>query len=81
MDHVRVPVRLVNNARWGALAYLGETHEICAEKGDCIDQKFSFAGQHRVRLWRFRKNVHWKIPTGVDLDISGVQRAAPPRRR
>jgi len=80
MAHVRVPVRTLGTVRWGALAYMGDTHEICGEKADCIDQKFSFAGGHRVRLFRFKKNVHWKIPQGVELDIAAVAPAQAARR-
>jgi hypothetical protein len=81
MAHVRVPVRMVGTVRWGALHYMADTHDICGEKVDCIDQKYSFAGQHRVRLYRFKKNVHWRIPIGVNLDIADVPPAEAPRRQ
>jgi hypothetical protein len=52
-----------------------------------VENKYSFAGGHRVRLYRFKDNVHWRIPAGVELDISRVDpttgngAAQPPRRR
>jgi hypothetical protein len=53
-----------------------EQHEIC---GYSFNQKkdISFAGGHRVRVFRAEGNVHWRIPQGVQLDIS---RVTPPRR-
>jgi hypothetical protein len=79
-DHVSVPVKVIGNERWGQLSVLSsDSHLICGEK---VDQKkdFSFAGGHRVRLYSFKKNVHWKIPEGVSLDIAGVPPANAPRR-
>jgi hypothetical protein len=78
---VNIPVKRVGTENWGALAWYGETHDICGEKVHCVDEKFSFAGQHRVRLFRFKKNVHWRIPAGVTLDITAVRPATPPPRR
>jgi hypothetical protein len=81
-DSVRVPVRLIGNERWGQLSLLGDHHLICAEKVQVKDQNYTFAGQHRVRLYSFKKNVHWKIPEGIELDVAGVAPAqAPPRRQ
>ena len=79
-SRIPVPVKIVNGERWGDLAALATSHEICAEK---VNPKgnISFAGQHRVRLYKFTKNVHWKIPTGVELDISEVLPASVPTRR
>lgn len=80
MMRVQIPIKIVNGQRWGDLSVFGLNHEICAERGEKKDDAFSFAGGHRVRLFRFRKNVHWKIPDGIDLDISGVVPEQPPRR-
>lgn len=80
-DRISIPIKKVGTVSWGALAMLAEAHEICGEKVDCINDKFSFAGGHRVRLYKFKKNVYWKIPVGVTLDISAVQSATPPQRR
>lgn len=80
-ERVSVPVKIANKAKWGDLTVFGQTHDICGEVVKLTDSKFSFAGQHRVRLYRFRRNVHWKIPTGTDLDISSVSPGQKPRRR
>ena len=55
--------------------------DVVAEKGGLVDAKFSFLGQHRVRLFRFWDNVHFKLPP-QRLDISKVapaQAPTPPR--
>lgn len=79
-DRVGVPVKLINNERWGQLSLLADQHYICGEDVRLKNQNYSFAGQHRVRLYSFKKNVHWKIPDGVQLDIANVTPASPPRR-
>jgi hypothetical protein len=76
-----VPIKMVNGERWGDLAALSLSHEVCAESYFLVNQKYSFIGGHRVRLLRLRKNVHWRIPEGVELNISEVAPANPPRRR
>ena len=80
-DHVRVPVKKVGSERWGQLSALSDAHLICGETVKLKDDNYSFAGQHRVRLYSFKKNVHWKIPDGISLDIAAVAPAEPPRRR
>lgn len=70
-----VPVVLINNERWADLKAIGQTHLVCGEKVECINSSFSAAGGHRVRVYRFKKNVHWKVE-GLELDVSDV-----PRRR
>lgn len=80
-DHVRVPVKTVGTERWGQLNLLSDTHLICGESVKLKENNYSFAGQHRVRLYSFKKNVHWKIPEGISLDVTGVAPAgAAPRR-
>lgn len=80
-DSISVPVKTLSSKRWGLLSYFGNTHLVCAENVDTIDSKFSFAGGHRVRLVRLKKNVHWQLPAGVELDIAEVPTAAAPRRQ
>lgn len=81
-EHIRVPVRVIGGERWGALSFYGPRHDFIGEKVKELRLKYTFAGNHRVRLFSFTKNVHWRLPAGVDLDISGVQPASrPPRRR
>jgi len=79
-SRVIVPVKNLRGENWGDLAALAYSHEICGEK---VDERkdISFAGGHRVRLFKFTKNVHWKIPTGIELDISDVPPASTPPRR
>ena len=80
-ERVFLPVKIVNGAKWADLCVYGHSHEICGESVKPKAESFSFAGGHRVRLYSFKKNVHWKIPEGTQLDISGVAGAAPPRRQ
>lgn len=82
MDHVRIPVRIVGKQKWAMLtACGGPNHIIVGEKFACKDQQYSFADGHRVRLYSVKQNVHWKIPEGIDLDVSGVTPAGDPPRR
>ena len=76
-DGVRVPIRVIDGVRWGHLSALAENHVVCGESVNLKNEKFSFAGGHRIR---FYKNVHWKIPDGIPLDISSVTPASAPRR-
>lgn len=77
---LRVPITKWDKASWGALNYFGNTHVICAERLMRGDENYTFAGGHRVRLFTVRNNVHWKIPEGIQLDISSVPSANPARR-
>lgn len=80
-ERVRVPVRQVGKDKWGHLsAVYSGSHYICGEEAKKVNHNYSFVGQHRVRLYRFKKNVHWKLPSGVELEISSVPAANPPRR-
>jgi hypothetical protein len=79
-NHVLVPTKRVNGSLWGDLTVFGHHHLICGEKVDLKDDGLSFAGGHRVRLYSFKKNVHWKIPEGTSIDISDVTPASAPRR-
>jgi hypothetical protein len=78
-DHVPVPVKTVNNEKWGQLCLLGDHHIIC---GEVVKQMsdIPFAGGHRIRRYSFKKSVNWKIPDGVKLNLAGVSPAEPPRR-
>ena len=81
-DTVGIPVRVWKGDRWGALSFKDSgAHDVCGETVKLIDENFSIFGQHRVRLYRFKKNVHWRVPAGVELDIAGVSPAQPPRRQ
>jgi hypothetical protein len=80
-EHFKVPIRDVRGEKWGALAYLHQTHEICGEDVRSINDRFTFAGNHRVKLFRFKKNVYWRIPKEIIADISQVQPEIAPRRQ
>jgi hypothetical protein len=80
IKHIQVPIKVLGGERWGQLSYFGDTHLICGETVKQKDEKYSFAGGHRVRLYSFKKNVHWKIPEGISLDIAAVPAAPAPRR-
>lgn len=73
------PTKSVGGETWYDLTAYGVTHEIC---GETIKQKsdMSFGGQHRVRLFVCKKNVHWRPVQGLVVDISEVPPAEPPRR-
>ena len=76
---IRVPIKTFGNRDWGDLNALHLTHEIV---GETVKQApdMSFQGGHRVRVFRFKKNVHWLIPEGIELDISEVGTAARKRQ-
>ena len=80
-DSVRVPIKIVGTERWGQLSAFGENHLVCSETVRQKEAHYSFAGGHRVRLYSFKKNVHWRIPEGAVLDIAGVAPAEAPRRK
>ena len=80
MSTITVPVKLVNGEKWADLSALALTHDIVGEKVHKADENFSFAGGHRVRLFKFKKNVHFKVPVGKDLDITNVTQPTVPRR-
>ena len=82
MKHVRVPVKHWNKGNWGDLSALSQilTHEIVGEEVR-QGKDFSFAGGHRVRFFKFKKNVHFKINEGVNLDISDISPGTLPVRR
>jgi hypothetical protein len=86
-DRICIPVKIVGSDRWGQLSAFGNQHIISGERCDVKDQNYSFSGGHRVRLYSIKQNVHWKIPAGIQLDVSQVAPATlaaakqPPRRR
>lgn len=80
---IHLPLREHNHERWADISSLApsQTFEIVGEKVNRSDENFSFIGGHRVRLYKFKKSVHFKVPRGTDLNISGVTPAEPPRRQ
>ena len=73
------PTNRVSGDTWYDLTAYGVAHEIC---GETVKQKndISFVGGHRVRLFVYKKNVHWRPIQGLVIDIEQVDPAAPPRR-
>jgi hypothetical protein len=87
-ESLRVPVRLHGSEKWGALAYLvsgTQAIDFVGESVKLFDEKFSFAGGHRVRRYRAKKSVHFTICTemlgAIELDISQVPPGTIPARR
>jgi hypothetical protein len=80
-NFISVPIKEVHGEKWGQLNLFGVKHEICAESCKVKSEQFSFAGEHRTRLYALKSNVHWKIPEGVELDISAVRAEGAVRRR
>ena len=76
-DSVTVPVKKHDTYNWAALSSFGADHVICAEKCTLQQENYSFAGGHRVRLYKVKKNVHWRLPQGLAIDIAKV---VPARR-
>jgi hypothetical protein len=72
LDRISVPVIEHDGYRWAALSSFGKDHEITGESCSCVDQKYSFKGGHRVRIYKIKKNVHWRLPSTVTLDITDV---------
>jgi hypothetical protein len=79
-DHIQVPVIEHGGYRWAALAYYGKDHEITGEDQSCVNQKYSFKDGHRVRLYKIKKSVYWRIPSKITLDISNVPARRVPQR-
>ena len=76
-EFVKVPIRVVNGEKWGNLSVFGKDHEFCGTRFRQL-RDISFLNQHGTRLIELKQMVHWRIPTGTELDISDVN---PDRRR
>ena len=76
---VNVPVKKHDGYDWAEMNHFGNDHVICGERFIKQDESYSFVGGHRVRLYKIKQCVHWRLPQGVLLDIAAVP-AAPPRR-
>jgi hypothetical protein len=74
--HISMPLVEHDGHRWAAIAYYGIDHEITGETCKCLKEKYSFKGGHRVRIYKIKKQVYWKVPSSIDLDITDV-----PKRR
>ncbi len=77
---VPVPIVIFGGEKWGVLTYLARSHDIIGTK---VNKKkdMSLPNGHQVRRFIFTGQVHWKIPVGVEADVSGIAPERPPRRR
>jgi hypothetical protein len=82
MASLTIPIKTLNNVQWGDLSVHGPsaTHIVCGEQlwGD---GDISLFGGHRVRSVKLKKNVHWRVLTGFDIDIAAVPPPPDPPRR
>ncbi len=78
-----VPVRIVlyGGEKWGALADFAKSHEIVGATMKPKKKDMSLPNGHQVRRYKLTGQVHWKIPVGVEAEVSGVAPGQPPRRR
>jgi hypothetical protein len=83
VSRVRIPVKKWDGGEWGEISALGPTltYEIVGEDVRLHKEKYTFSGGHRVRLFKFKKNVHFRLPEGTKLDITAVPDGVPPPRR
>jgi len=70
-EHVNIPIVEHDGSKWAALAYFGKDQDFTGEDFKCTNRQYSFKGGHRVRIYRIKKQVYWKIPSRV-LDITDV---------
>lgn len=78
-ERITIPVREYGGAKWGWLSAICDDHEIVGYDFRKVNDNYPFVGGHRVRLYKVKGNVHFKIPTGAVFDISTVPPAAPRR--
>jgi len=70
---VHLPIVEYGGYDWGALAFLGKDHEITCETFQKVEEKYSFKDGHRVRIYRLKKNVYWRLPSSaLQMDITDV---------
>ena len=77
-SHLPVPLIEYGGQVWGDLTAFGRKHDFIATTVK-PGKRTTFLNQHGVGTVSLDKMVHWKIPTGVDLDISEVGGPAPRR--
>ena len=73
MRSCSVPLKKFGNDLWADLGALGSrVWEVTCEKSDLKDNQYSFIGGHRVRLFKLKDNVHFKLPADFKVDIRAV---------
>lgn len=76
---VPVPVRTIHGENWGHLGHFADVHEIIGYDFRLKKQNFTVRGNHRVRLYKVKGNVHWKIPPGPKLySIKDIPKGTAP---
>lgn len=80
VQNVPVPVVFFGSEKWGVLTALAKSHEVVGTK---VNKKkdMSLPNGHQVRRYKFTGQVHWKIPVGVEADVSSIAPGKPPRRK
>jgi hypothetical protein len=76
---VTVPVKIIQGVHWADLSsnYPQQTHIICAT--ECRDgPDISLYHNHGLRQRKFKHNVHWRVATGFELDITNIPPAVAP---
>ena len=81
LEHVPIRIVKFGGEKWGALTDFAKIHEIVGTKMSRNKKDMSLPNGHQVRRYKFTGQVHWKIPAGVDADISGIAPGKPPRRK
>ena len=81
VGHIPVPVVNFKEDLWGALSEFSASHEIVGTSVRIAKKRIPFLGGHRVDRVKITSMVHWKIPAGVEADISAVPPSGTPRRR
>jgi len=80
IGHLLVPVVNFGGAHWGALSEFASSHDIVATSAR-IGKRISFLDNHQVSQVKLKSMVHWKIPSGVEAEISAVPSGEAPRRQ
>ena len=80
VGRIEVPVVDHKGTLWGALTEYGAVHEFIGSKV-VAKGHMTFIGDHTVYKAKITNKVHWRIPPGVEADISEVAPGGTPRRR
>lgn len=81
VGQISVPVVNYKGDPWGDLSLFSAAHEMVATSVKIAKRRISFLDNHQVNRITLKSMVHWKIPSGVEADISAVAPNSVPRRR